>query len=370
MKDISISKVIVRKRNEKGVTQDDLASFLGVSKASVSKWETEQNYPDILLLPRLASYFNISMDELMGYEPQMTDGQISKLYIELSNEFATKPYAEVLGRCSEIVRKYYSCFPLLLKMGLLYINYGVVLQDGEQRASIISEAKKLFVRVKELSDDIELKQVALNKEAMCELFLGNADGIIDLLKDIKPPPHYKMLLAQAYIMTGKIDGAKMELQESIFHSITEFFETLPPYLLISVDDAERFEEIYNRAIMLIETFNLKGVVPWAVLPFYTGAAQGFAVVNKLEKALDVLEEYTELATGDIYPLKMVKADAFFDLIENIAENLSFGATDLPRDEKVIKQSMADGVLQNPAFQALTDNPRYKILEAKLKNNLK
>lgn len=52
-------------RKEKGITQDELANYIGVSKASVSKWETGQSYPDIAFLPQLAAYFNISVDELI-----------------------------------------------------------------------------------------------------------------------------------------------------------------------------------------------------------------------------------------------------------------------------------------------------------------
>ena len=40
MKEINIARVLVNKRREKGVTQDELANYIGVSKASVSKWET------------------------------------------------------------------------------------------------------------------------------------------------------------------------------------------------------------------------------------------------------------------------------------------------------------------------------------------
>ena len=56
MKEINIARAIVNKRREKGLTQDDLANYIGVSKASVSKWETGQNYPDITFLPQLAAF--------------------------------------------------------------------------------------------------------------------------------------------------------------------------------------------------------------------------------------------------------------------------------------------------------------------------
>ena len=48
---------IIRLRKDKGVTQEKMADFLGVTKASVSKWETKQSMPDISLLPIIASYF-------------------------------------------------------------------------------------------------------------------------------------------------------------------------------------------------------------------------------------------------------------------------------------------------------------------------
>lgn len=39
MKEINIARTIINKRKEKGLTQDELASYIGVSKAAVSKWE-------------------------------------------------------------------------------------------------------------------------------------------------------------------------------------------------------------------------------------------------------------------------------------------------------------------------------------------
>lgn len=66
MKEINIGRVLIKNRHKRGITQDELATHLGVSKGAVSKWETGSSLPDILLLPQLASYFDISIDELIG----------------------------------------------------------------------------------------------------------------------------------------------------------------------------------------------------------------------------------------------------------------------------------------------------------------
>ena len=53
-------------RQRKGVTQETLAGALGVSAQAVSKWETGQTAPDIQLLPELAVFFGVTIDELFS----------------------------------------------------------------------------------------------------------------------------------------------------------------------------------------------------------------------------------------------------------------------------------------------------------------
>ena len=55
-------------RKKKGITQDQLAEHIGVSPQAVSKWENDLSCPDITLLPQLADYFNITIDELLRGE--------------------------------------------------------------------------------------------------------------------------------------------------------------------------------------------------------------------------------------------------------------------------------------------------------------
>lgn len=103
MKGINIAKTIARKRKEKKMTQDELAKYLGVSKAVISKWETDQSYPDITFLPILTLYFNVSIDELIGYEPQMMKDDIKSLYQRLCHDFTTRPFNDVIGECQNII---------------------------------------------------------------------------------------------------------------------------------------------------------------------------------------------------------------------------------------------------------------------------
>ena len=75
MKKIKISKNIIALRKKKGLTQKDLAKELRVSNQAVSKWESEKCFPDITLLPVLATFFGVSLDELLLGECFVDEGK-------------------------------------------------------------------------------------------------------------------------------------------------------------------------------------------------------------------------------------------------------------------------------------------------------
>lgn len=64
---MNIGKNIAKLRKAKVVKQDELARFVGVTAQAVSKWENG-GVPDTELLPKIADYFNVSIDELFGRE--------------------------------------------------------------------------------------------------------------------------------------------------------------------------------------------------------------------------------------------------------------------------------------------------------------
>ena len=115
MEFLHFSENITRLRQAQGLTQEVLADHIGVTKASVSKWERGQSLPDAPVLAELASFFGVTLDELVGYEPQLGREQIRRIYRELAEDFAKKPFAEVMAVCRRYIRRYGSCWPFLLQ---------------------------------------------------------------------------------------------------------------------------------------------------------------------------------------------------------------------------------------------------------------
>lgn len=78
---MEIGKIIRELRTEKQVNQEELAQYLGVSAQAVSKWETMASLPDITLLPNIAAYFGITIDELFQIPDESRFEQIENMML-------------------------------------------------------------------------------------------------------------------------------------------------------------------------------------------------------------------------------------------------------------------------------------------------
>ena len=77
---ITISENIKRLRKEKNTTQAELASEFGITCQSVCRWENGAAYPDIELITKIAAYFGITTDSLLGCDAESVESRISKIF--------------------------------------------------------------------------------------------------------------------------------------------------------------------------------------------------------------------------------------------------------------------------------------------------
>ena len=77
--------LIASLRKEKGLTQKQLADDLGVTNATISKWETGKGFPDISLLESLAKTLGVSVSEILAGERQNTFDATEDLINDLVN---------------------------------------------------------------------------------------------------------------------------------------------------------------------------------------------------------------------------------------------------------------------------------------------
>ncbi len=109
---IYFAENLKRLRKERELTQEFLADFLGVSFQAVSKWEREESYPDITMLPVIASFFDVSTDELLGVNRAEDEEYIVSRLQEYDNLTDHKLMKKLIN---ELKAKYPSDFRVLIR---------------------------------------------------------------------------------------------------------------------------------------------------------------------------------------------------------------------------------------------------------------
>ena len=354
---ISVGANIYRLRKEARLTQDDLASYLGVTKASVSKWETGQSYPDIELLPRIATYFDTSVDKLIGYEPQLSKGGIKRECARLREAFASTPFGEAHAQCQQLVRDYYSCYPLLAQVAVLYLNHLNLAEEAE-REKLVDEALGLCRRVRRNSAASTDVKIAETVGASLLLATGNPHAAIEELGEtLGFDMGADVLLANAYSAMGQIGEADKTLQGALFQSLTLCLNRLAQMGVLYAANPEKLAIAHERALGLIDVFEFEDVF-LNTAAVHHSFAMAYIMGGNAQRALDCLEDYERACRKLEFPLRL-HGDGFFDKTEEWLEDVNGIGTNAPSNDALIKKNMVEGVASNPAFAALADEPRFK-----------
>ena len=331
MNKLNLPENLIRLRHERKLTQEELADFIGVTKASVSKWEKGINTPDLMLLPQLAAYFDVTVDELIGYEARLSGEQIRRQYAELSKEFATLPLADVLGKIRVLAHKYYACYPFLLQLGILYLNHYMLAETEDGRKALLLEA------VEALEPSAEPGRLAAQ---------------------------YGILLVQAYQSAGDTEKARSYAQVKQYLDLLAFISDAVLALSLNEQDMDQCEETIRRITGIIELFHLEALHPNLAAQFHFQAAIVYAVNGREEEALGALHGF-EGCVDRLIKAKQIKlqGDEYFNRLEAWIERLPLGNM-APRDKSFIRQSVGEA-LAHPAFGRLKEREEFQRLADRL-----
>lgn len=153
---ISLGENLRALRNKENVTQEQLAEALEVSPQAVSRWENEAAFPDISVLPVIASYFDVTVDYLLGVDTAHKQREIDKA-IEIDNKLRNEGKTrESVDFLREKVREFPSNPELLHRLACslfsLYHQSGEKFSEEETRA-MAEEAAELCKRALKYNSD-------------------------------------------------------------------------------------------------------------------------------------------------------------------------------------------------------------------------
>lgn len=172
-----IGAVISKLRKTKGITQEELAKYVGVSAQAVSKWENG-GVPDTELLPKIADYFNVSIDQLFGIQNKLSTN-IQDVILE-----------DILNTKSEdrIDRAFELCWMIQQSM------YGTIFSDPErfkEEARMHEDEDQVYSQV--LVDTGYTEMGLFNRMQYFLVVPDSADKDRALLDGINYPHFFKLL---------------------------------------------------------------------------------------------------------------------------------------------------------------------------------
>lgn len=115
MPELKLADVILRQRKMKNMTQEELAADLGVTAQAVSNWE-RGGYPDITMLPAIANYFEITIDELLGNDETAKEEDIRYFFRMIREELPNEDMESRIRLGKEYIAKYPKNFDIAHEM--------------------------------------------------------------------------------------------------------------------------------------------------------------------------------------------------------------------------------------------------------------
>lgn len=164
---LQIGEKLKELRYQKNITQDQLAEILGVSGQSVSRWELGICYPDLELLPVIANYFDITLDDLVGMSKIRSEEMRIRIFTEALNFERQEQWDSAI----EVLRNALKTFP---SDDELETELALVLSKTGKRRDL-SEAITLSERVLDRCTAEKLRSTA--RANLC--FLYKAAGLTE-----------------------------------------------------------------------------------------------------------------------------------------------------------------------------------------------
>jgi len=348
--ELLIGKNIQNKRKAMGLTQDQLATALGVSIAAVSKWETGGAYPDIALLAPIARLLGITVDELLGFEPRLSEDQVMELCGRCTKLFEASDYESAVSLAEQSVREYPNSAFLKFRLGYVFMMHTPCAPSEDEAARLLARSEALMREAAE-STDITIREAALHS---LSALLTQQERYEEALKALDS------------IHSSEIEPNQMKV--SIYYAMGDYEKSkqVAQYLLAThtfgcnialgtLSKIAKKEKDYPLALRM-ESLSLqlskmfdKDKLYGQDLNHYLMIAQCHAEQKQERETLDALGAFLKCAQMPA-DHDAVKASPFFDSIE---------LSETAQSKGYLNRCVREMIKGNPAFDFLSGNQEFQ-----------
>lgn len=233
-------------RKARGMTQEALAEAMGVSTASVSKWETGQSAPEVEMLLELADYFEVSVDTLLGHT--VSADRKARLLDKMEKAAEEDCFEDAKRTAQTLLRSYPNDYSVVDQVAELYYHIFIRVHDNAAMEYSIELVRRLF----KLADDPtgKTRYELLSRLGNMYDLLGDREMARKYYEEGNVAGNNERDLAYALAQDGKDEEALNRLSKV-------FTKNLFDILM----DADRLKELWERQE---QPEKAKAALNWAV----------------------------------------------------------------------------------------------------------
>lgn len=322
-------------RKKKDLTQEQLAEVFGVSPQAVSRWENGAAYPDITMLPVIANYFDVTLDDLIGMDKIRDEKDIEKIFTEYKTNFSRGHVDKNIELLGAALKRYPRNEQLLFcyagSLASCMQKDGRELTEEEIRRNTL-EAIRVDERLLESCTDLSLKISTIKELSFYYKKVGETEKAVELAESL-PDIWSCSTTILDMIYTG--DKLKKFLQDAILSFADAMWLAVLPLsdLNYERDDltTEDRIEMIGKCIRIFETIFEKNDYYFysvRITEMHRYIAAMDMLIGRHEDALTHLEMAAEYAImNDTLPEKGIYTSLLLDGLEfnlaNTAKNFTF-----------------------------------------------
>lgn len=255
---MQMKDIIRAKRKECGYTQEQVASYLGVSAPAVNKWESGATFPDVALLSPLARLLQTDVNTLLCFQENLTKEDITSYSREVSRIAQEKGISNAIEKVQALIKEYPSCAELLYQMAMVLIGLPMINTcSSEERNEMNTLSAELLKRVS-AAENCEYANRARYMLASQMIQEEEYDQAIQLIEKM---PYYNGMDKQQleillYMKKRNAKEAGKLLERKLNQLIQEVFLHLNNLAISAVweNDSERAEKLAEYAKKLMEIY--------------------------------------------------------------------------------------------------------------------
>ncbi|MDF2984520.1 MAG: putative transcriptional regulator [Eubacterium sp.] len=351
-----INRIILEKRKEIGLTQEQIAGYLGVSAPAVNKWERGVTYPDISLLPALARLLKIDLNTLLCFNEGLSEQEVGHFSNEVAAAIRQSGFEAGFAMGMEKVREYPNCDVLIDTTALLLdgalLMYGAGIDNKEHYENQITA---LYERAAKSDNDLVRNKAIymLASKYMGRMEYEKAQEMLDLLPD-RTELDKKQLQAKLFIEQDKLPEAAGLLERKLFRGITEVHMILMSLAEIelkegSSQNASQLAELSQKVARMFDLGDMNAFVA----PLQVALSQ-----KNVQDSISLLKSFFsatltpwDIRKSPLYRHMAVKVKAEKEVKEEKEEVIK------EKQENLCKQ-----VLQSLLFE-IENSPKYEFLHS-------